>query len=151
MVSVAVQDPTSTRQPTATRELSLPGTLDAPGRARRFVCGVLAQASCPSGDSAQLITSELVTNSVRHSRSARAGGAVAIRVTVTAAASVRIEVTDDGPALVPQPHSRNGKPGSIPEGGRGMDIISVLARDHGSYDGRDGTTHWALLSWNESP
>jgi len=98
--------------------------------ARRFLAGVLD--GCPAAGDALLCVSELVTNAVLHSQSARPGG----RFTVRAAArpgSLRVEVEDEGG---PWRTDRDGDAQS----GRGLLIVSELASRWGREDAAAGRT-----------
>jgi serine/threonine-protein kinase RsbW len=105
--------------------------------ARRFLAGVLD--GCPATDDALLCVSELVTNAVRHSRSARPGGRFAVRATARAG-SLRVEVEDEGG---PWRADRNGDGQS----GRGLLIVGQLAGRWGREDGADRRTVWFEIDW----
>jgi len=86
-------------------------------RARRFVRQALA--GHPAAEDTELLTSELVTNSVLH-----AADAAEVTVTVSVHGSVvHVEVTDDGIGGVP--HWRDI--GDDSEGGRGFRLVNELA------------------------
>jgi anti-sigma regulatory factor (Ser/Thr protein kinase) len=92
------------------------------------------------GYEAELITSELVTNSVVHSRS-RYGGRVTARFTI-GEASGRIEIVDDGPAAEPIPADQ------IDEHRRGLRFIVDTCADKWGQDAETSqTTYWAELHW----
>ena len=102
------------------------------GAARAFAGGMLGAAH-PCLDVAVLLVSELVTNSVRHSGPAAAGGQVT--VTVSAAdRGARAEVAERSgpgvPALLPDA-------GGGAEGGRGMRPVDALS-DRWSYERGSG-------------
>jgi anti-sigma regulatory factor (Ser/Thr protein kinase) len=78
-------------------------------------------------EDAVLLTSELVTNAVRH-----AGSTVRVVVAVDDRL-VRVEVHDDSPV-----HPVVGPAPSTATGGRGMPMVDVLARRWGVTAGADG-------------
>jgi DNA-binding NarL/FixJ family response regulator len=84
-------------------------------------------------DVIELLTTELVTNAVRHASStARVAAAVT-------GSRIRVSVTDDGPGM---PVQRVAKPDD--EGGRGLGMVEALASDWGVdvVDDGGGTTVW---------
>jgi len=112
--------------------------------ARTFVRAFLA--GHPLASDAELIASEYVTNTIRHTASGDGG---VIHVTVAATAqSVRIEVTDHGPAVstpqsVPAPRRAVAEDD---ESGRGLLIVDFLATRWGHYGVAGGQkTAWAVL------
>jgi anti-sigma regulatory factor (Ser/Thr protein kinase) len=121
---------------TARESLTVVGRADRVPVARAFVGALLSEHPC--GQTAELLASELVTNSVRHSGS-RLPGQV---ITITAAASgdaVVIEVTDRSgstvPALLPDGDD-------MAEGGRGLRLVDALAFRWGFHRSGDHTTTW---------
>src|SRR4051812_31040471 len=80
----------------AALRLTLVSNEDAPGHARGALARLRDQTDADVLERAVLLTSELVTNSVKH-----AGGAE-IRVDIwPTAGSIAVVVTDDGPGFVP--------------------------------------------------
>lgn len=110
---------------------------DAPFAARHFVTGLLERR--PYGhrapvDDAQLVVSELATNSVVHagtpfSVSVSCDG-VAIRISVHDRSLTRPIVRDTGPTA---------------PSGRGLRLVAAVARDWGVESAPDGKTVWAEL------
>lgn len=102
---------------------------DAPRVARRAVadCCAAAGAGPICIDSSSLMTSELVTNAVRHGM-----GAVTLGVDCRAQ-TVRVEVGDDDTG---RPVVADADPGR--ESGRGMRIVDTLASSWGVDDAESG-------------
>lgn len=102
------------------------GTLDIPGipenvsATRRFL-GKLLGDHHPDTDVSKLLLSELVSNSIRHSRSGN-GSSVSVVVREIGGA-LHIEVVDGGgpttPCLCPR--------GELHESGRGMKLVDTMA------------------------
>lgn len=87
------------------------------------------------GETAELLVSELVTNAVRHAR----GGRVELRL-VRSGATLICEVEDEDHTL---PTLLNAGPGD--EFGRGLRIVSVLAKEWGTSRTASGKTVWFEL------
>lgn len=101
-------------------------------RARRLVRGKLHDWDLPgAAENAELMVGELVTNAVRHARIRHVG----LRLVRTDA--LLCEVTDDEPA----PASLLGAKADD-EFGRGLRIVSSLARGWGSSSSAQGKTVW---------
>lgn len=115
--------------------LTLPPHPRSAADARRFVDHVLAVWRCPDlRDTAQLLVSELVTNSVRHA-------GTPVRLTVRRAdGGLRVEVAD-GSKGRPRPHL----PDAGAEAGRGLFLLDQLARAWGVRDERGGKAVWFEL------
>ncbi|MFR9721981.1 SpoIIE family protein phosphatase [Streptomyces sp. MS19] len=100
--------------------------------ARHLVRGRLREwGLAAAADTAALLVSELVTNALRHARR----GPVELRL--VRADTLVCEVTDDG-------HERPALLGPAPgdESGRGLQVVSRLARSWGSGRTDHGTTVW---------
>ena len=127
----------------------LPGGDTAPAVARRYVREVGAAWATDLLESVLLVTSELVTNAVRH------GAGEVTLVVRTSTQTIRVEVCDGGVEPVPQPagdpihgaaHGAGGDGGDrrdgadrrdsrqVSEGGRGLYIVDAVA-------GRWGVTY----------
>jgi PAS domain S-box-containing protein len=117
-------------------ELAFPGGPEAVGLARAAVRSRLERHLAPErlGDAA-LLTSELVTNAVRHGGADGPGDRVRVWVQHTGA-RVRVEVCDDGPGF--------GASRSEPGAGMGLELVARLADAWGSE--RDGA---ATVAWFE--
>jgi anti-sigma regulatory factor (Ser/Thr protein kinase) len=105
-MAVMVTPTEAMEDPAALAEAAVLGTIAIPGRgeqvrvARAFVAGVLRELAAPDEavlDNATLLTSELVTNAIRHSRSGESGGSVGL-VVLAVTDGIRVEVTDSGSA-----------------------------------------------------
>jgi len=102
----------------------------APADARRQLQRRLPGALPPSlVDDVLLLTTELVTNSVRHSPAA-GGGTVDVAV-VLAPDRIRVEVSDPGSGFAHVPQH----PGTLSEGGRGLFLVDVIADRWGMGEG----------------
>jgi anti-sigma regulatory factor (Ser/Thr protein kinase) len=120
-------------------EVVVASGLDAPAAARAAVAAWLSpQVADQVLDDAQLLVSELVTNSVRHAQ--LAAGAT-VRVTVEICEGfVRLEVEDPGDVAIGAvaPDREHG-------GGFGLFLVEALAQRWGSnHDG--STCVWAELA-----
>ena len=126
---------------TETFEVSLPLNVAAPGAARIVVASLHGRVAVSVLESAQLVVSELVTNSVRHA-GASAGSSVVVRVQVTDS-TVRLEVTDPGGDGVIAPRAPDPWGG----GGFGLNIVRALSERWGlERVAAGGTRVWAQLS-----
>ncbi|GLX05440.1 ATP-binding protein [Microbispora sp. NBRC 16548] len=105
--------------------------------ARRFITSTLG--TWPVAEAAELIVSELATNAVRHTASARFGGKFTVSIQAEPD-QVWLGVVDEGGAEVP----RLVRP-SDDEGGRGLLLVANLADNWGVYGNHAGRTVWALL------
>ncbi|MEV8019901.1 SpoIIE family protein phosphatase [Streptomyces sp. NPDC086554] len=106
-------------------------------RARELVRGQLRDWSRDAlVETAELLVSELVTNAVRHSR----GGRLELRL-VRSGPTLICEVEDDDHTL---PTLLNAGPGD--EFGRGLRIVSVLAKEWGTSRTSTGKTVWFELA-----
>jgi anti-sigma regulatory factor (Ser/Thr protein kinase) len=123
-------------------QVVLPADVSAPGAARRVVVSYFGELVAPSVlDSARLLISELVTNSVQHS-GVVAGEQLTIRVGL-GQSWCRLEVEDAGHEgfIAPRP------PGGAHGGGLGLTLVQTLSERWGLERVRDGGTRvWAQLS-----
>jgi serine phosphatase RsbU (regulator of sigma subunit)/putative methionine-R-sulfoxide reductase with GAF domain/anti-sigma regulatory factor (Ser/Thr protein kinase) len=119
------------------QSVELPADATSPGRARIFVADLLERWGLDGLiDSATLLTSELVTNAVRH-----AGTGMELAVSRTDDHTVRIAVTDRAPAVDVRVRSS----GSDAEGGRGLFLVEQLATGWGSAVDDNAKTVWFEL------
>ena len=110
----------------AVREsVTLAGRAERARAARAFVSAILGPGH-PCGDAAVLLVCEVFGNSVRHSGSGAPGETVA--VVRVGDGMVRVEVTDRAGPGTPELHPA----GRDAEGGRGLQLVAVLAVRWGS-------------------
>lgn len=93
-------------------------------------------------DDALLILSELLSNAYRHARPLDGGQLVRARWSRGSDGTVTIAVTDGGGQTLPVPCS----PSVTARGGRGLTIITALAREWGVDDVPGAVTVWAVLA-----
>jgi anti-sigma regulatory factor (Ser/Thr protein kinase) len=110
-------------------ELEFGNDVEAPRRARRAV-GSLFPRPEPIADDVALVTSELVSNVVRHTDD---GG----RMQAWADDPLRVEVHDTDFSL-PTPRAD-----ADVSGGRGLRIVDNVADEWGAYRDENGKTLWA--------
>ncbi|MFV0462860.1 MAG: ATP-binding protein [Nostocoides sp.] len=111
------------------------------GRIRRAVVADLTARGVPPSiiDEAELVVSELASNSIRHA-APLADGNIRVRWKVKGA-TVDIEVTDGGGQTIPRPSPRV----LWAPGGRGLRIVRSLAHEWGVIEESAGMTVWAAL------
>ena len=101
-------------------------------------------AACPVIDELTLLTSELVTNAIIHTRSALPGGRFTVRAYLYPGDYAWVEVEDQGGEWA------SGPPGDD-EHGRGLDLVAAIAGP-GNW-GIDGSTArrtaWYRLNWHQ--
>ena len=114
----------------------------APGAARRVVADRLAERVSPAmRDDAQLVVSELVTNSLTHS-GASVGEGVVVRIELTSS-MLRLEVEDAGRGGMIGPRAANVETG----GGFGLNLVQALSERWGvERVAAGGTRVWAQLA-----
>jgi anti-sigma regulatory factor (Ser/Thr protein kinase) len=118
---------------TSTRQFSCrPESVTA---ARHFVRNVLCARERGAIEAAELMTSELATNAVRHARSA-------FELTVrTTSEEIRVEVRDMGEG---QPTPGSPSPGE--RSGRGLRIVQAMADSWGTASTSGGKLVWFTLT-----
>ena len=121
--------------------VTIPLDVQAPGLARTVVVGCLAEhVVAPVLENAQLLVSELVTNSVRHS-GAPEGDDLLLRVHLWRG-RCRLEVEDQGRDGVIAPRLPDRAGGS----GMGLNLVQMLSERWGVIRASDGPTRvWAQL------
>jgi anti-sigma regulatory factor (Ser/Thr protein kinase) len=134
----------------AMAEAAVLGTIAIPGRgeqvkvARAFVARVLRELAATDDavvHNAMLLTSELVTNAIRHSRSGESGGLVML-VVLEVPGGICVEVTDSGSA----DDSPVVKDDVYTCDGHGLFLVEAVAGQWGYRRAADaGTTVWFRL------
>lgn len=114
--------------PVTSVTLRLAATADAPARARQSLVDACHQLPEQLLGDAELLTSELVSNSVKH-----AGGPVIVAIECDGN-TLSVEVRDPSPSL---PVVRDPDEDSI--GGRGMRLVAAIAKSWGCRRSADGT------------
>jgi anti-sigma regulatory factor (Ser/Thr protein kinase) len=118
----------------------VPGHAEQVPRARAFIAGALAACGLRD-ETACLLGSELVTNSVQHSNSRLPGGTITVTV-AAAPAEILVEVTDGGGAGVPV--LRDGAD-ACAEDGRGLLVVAALSARWGYRRDRGKLTTWCQI------
>ena len=139
-MSDADQDLASLAGAAVLGRLTIPGRPEHVRDARAFVAKALGELH-PGLDTAVLLTSELVTNAVRHSSSRCAGGTVTLLI-AESTGGIRIEVADQGSELC-SPVVRGEVYASD---GHGLFLVQTLADQWGYLREQSGTTVWFRLS-----
>jgi serine/threonine-protein kinase RsbW len=122
-------------------EASLPLDARAPGAARSVVARLGGRVPASVVETAQLLVSELVANSVRHCGAA-AGARVVVRVQLSDA-MVRLEVNDPGRDGVIAPRAPDLEGG----GGFGLNLVRACSERWGlERIAAGGTRVWAQLA-----
>jgi anti-sigma regulatory factor (Ser/Thr protein kinase) len=104
--------------------------------ARHFVREALSREGADVIDAAELMTSELTSNCVRH-----AGTAFEVSVRVGDDDEIRVEVHDSGGG---QPRALS--PGPQEPSGRGLMIVEAMSESWGVEHRGDGKTVWFTLA-----
>jgi anti-sigma regulatory factor (Ser/Thr protein kinase) len=121
-------------------EVRLALDMQAPGAARKVVADCLTPLAESMLEDAQLLVSELVTNSLRHSGASASEGVV-VRVELTPG-TVRLEVEDPGRGGVIAPRAANTE-----IGGFGLNLVQALSERWGvERVAVGGTRVWAQLA-----
>ena len=116
-------------------EAEFDGTPASARAARRFVAGALAPWGLEDAEShLELLTSEVVTNAVRHARTPHH------LVVACEGPQVRVEVRD-GSAV--RPTARRARPDAA--AGRGLMIVEALAERWRIEEGGSGKSVWFVL------
>lgn len=132
---------TTASAPALTWSRTFPATPDQAGEARRYLMAILG--GHPATADAVTCLSELVTNSINHSRSAGPGGTFTVRMRRSGPA-IRVEVTDDGGPW----RDRSDDP----EHGRGLLIVGVLSARQGiAAKGPDHNPHERTVWFEVGP
>lgn len=132
-----------TASPTLLGCLTIPGRPEQVAAVRAFTARTLGEDNACT-DTAVLLTSELVTNSLQHSHSGRDGGSITVTL-IAIPGGIRAEVIDDGGMTVPT--LRRGRVGSpdLTEAGRGLQLVQMLAARWNYSRDEAGTVTWFEL------
>ena len=120
-----------------TFELRLPADPTAAAVARAIVEAVGSDLPEPIVVDAKLLTTEVVTNAIRHAR-----GTQAVIVRVRKNNYIRVEVVDQGPMFDPEPQKTSTRAGS----GRGLMVVDAVANTWGVEPDEAGKKVWFELA-----
>ena len=118
-------------------ELTLPTEPIAAAMARAGVANLSAELSDELTADIALLTTEIVSNAVRHSPTSTLTQ-IQLRAEV-GDGRIRVEVTDAGAGF--SPHTRS-RPGDLAASGWGLVLLDRLASRWGVLPGSDGSTVW---------
>jgi anti-sigma regulatory factor (Ser/Thr protein kinase) len=128
------------RGATVLGSLTIPGRPEQVSLARTFVARTLSVSEVGAdADAATLLTSEIVTNAIQHTKSGVAGGTVTI-VVIGLSRGVLVEIIDDGSAGTPVV-----KGDLYAAEGHGLFLVQHLAAEWGYLQDAAGTTVWFHL------
>lgn len=126
--------------------LTVPGHPEQVGAARAFVVRTLsATQGDANADTAALLTSEIVTNAIQHSRSGAEGGTLTI-VVIRLPRGILVEIIDGGSAGAPAV-----KGDLYAAQGHGLFLVQGLADEWGYHRDPASTTVWFHLSAEDDP
>lgn len=126
------------------RHRVFPGNPDQVRHARHFARRYLS--GCPAVHEAELLTSEIFTNSVRHSRS-RDGGTIDVHIAHQCPGILRVAVTDDGATTAPELARASLRALT----GRGLALVQDIATQWGHYGDGHTRTVWFELRCGAAP
>ena len=133
-------------RPTVLGSLTIPGRAEQVAAARAFVARTLSSHQIGADtDAATLLTSEIVTNAIQHTKSGVDDGAVTI-VVIQVPRGVLVEVIDDGAASTPVV-----KGDLYAADGHGLYLVQHLAAQWGYLREPAGTTVWFHLPAADRP
>ena len=126
--------------------LTIPGRPEEVATARAFVSRTLSSYQIGAdNDAATLLTSEIVTNAIQHTKSGVDGGTVTI-VVIGVPRGVLVEIIDDGSAGTPVV-----KGDLYAAEGHGLFLVQHLAAQWGYLRDPAGTTVWFHLPTADQP
>ena len=123
--------------------LTIPGKPQHVAAARAFTARTLGNCDC--ADTAVLLTCELVTNSLQHSDSRHEGGNITV-ILIAVPGGIRAEVIDEGGTTVPALRRDCGSSPDLAEGGRGLQLVELLAARWDYCRDEAGTVTWFELT-----
>jgi serine/threonine-protein kinase RsbW len=121
------------------RQRDFPGQPDQVAHCRSFVLRALMNADYAYD--AELLTSELATNAIRHTASGGPSGTFQITIFWHARAVI-VAVTDRGALTIPALPT----PGAMDPAGRGLLLVNALASQWGFHGNHRGRTVWFELA-----
>jgi anti-sigma regulatory factor (Ser/Thr protein kinase) len=135
------QTPAPAAPETVRLERSYPGTASQARRVRADLAPVAA--GFPAAESLILLTSELVANTILHSRSGHPGRTFTVRVVLYLGEYAWVEVVDQGGMWAGDEQDE--------EHGRGLAIVAAIAGDgNWGIDGDEASrVAWFRLDWNQ--
>ncbi len=126
--------------------LTIPGRPEQVSLARAFVAQTFGSKKIMAdADAATLLTSEIVTNAIQHTKSGVDGGTVTI-VVIGVAHGVLVEIIDDGSTGAPVV-----KGDLYAAEGHGLFLVQQLATEWGYLKDSAGTTVWFHLPTASEP
>jgi anti-sigma regulatory factor (Ser/Thr protein kinase) len=145
-VHAAVRAPGGIPRAAVLGSLTIPGRPEQVSLARAFVAQTFSTKQIKAdADAATLLTSEIVTNAIQHTKSGVDGGTVTI-VVIGVARGVLIEIIDDGSAGAPIV-----KGDLYAAEGHGLFLVQHLATEWGYLKDSAGTTVWFHLPAAREP
>lgn len=133
----------SSVDPVVLGELTAQGRPEFVGVLRDFARDLIRTVHPESVDAIELITSELLGNAIRHTRSREPGETVRLRID-DEGATVKVAVTDRGGAKTVPAVVETGDPLSV--SGRGLWLVRMLSNEWGTESSADGgTTVWSRI------
>src|ERR1700730_16224363 len=144
--SIGARGAAGNSRATVLGSLTIPGRPEQVSLARAFVARTLGtnQAGADA-DAATLLTSEIVTNAIQHTKSGVDGGTVTI-VVIGVSRGVLVEIIDDGSAGTPVV-----KGDLYAAEGHGLFLVQQLASRWGYLRDSAGTTVWFRLPGTYEP
>lgn len=130
---------TAARRSAVLGSLTIPGSPEHVASARKFIARTASTIPRVDSEAATLLTSELVTNAIQHTRSGD-GGEVTVTVT-SLTDGVLVEVTDQGSPGAPVVKSE-----LYAAEGHGLYLVQQLAGQWGYLRDPAGTTVWFHLA-----
>jgi len=125
--------------------VTIPGSPEHVSGTRAFITRTLAGVPGVDCDAATLLTSELVTNAIKHTDSGLPAGTVTV-VVIGVPGGVLVEVVDDGSAATPIV-----KGDLFAAEGHGLFLVQALAAQWGYLRDPAGTTVWFHLAAADGP
>ncbi|MBS2545407.1 ATP-binding protein [Catenulispora sp. NL8] len=121
-------------------EMSFDGLPERLSDVRQYVLKTLGDV--PGVDDVVLVSSELAANAIRHSVSGAPGGSFTLHLAESREAW-HLRIDDMGGPSTPKP----GHPDDNDEAGRGLPMVTALARAWGVVGDRNGRAVWAEVAF----